>query len=378
MTEDHQESEVVSLAERRARIEQAAARARAQQQSESEPGPVPTPYVTYALIAINALVWLVMVGLGVDYYEPSGEALLQWGGNLGLETTNGQWWRLLSAMFLHAGLIHLGFNLYFMWVVGRACEQIFSPLPYAVIYLCTGLLASLVSVAWQPAIVSVGASGALFGIFGAFVGFTIRRRASLPEAFVTSIRRNALILVGINIAIGIAVPGIDLAAHIGGLLAGLGMGYLLSKLAEKPVSDARAARALKIKATGVSAAVALAILVGGALALPRWDNPLPTLREAGARYDEVVDAFRVAGDDRAAQIEVLEEVAIPAMDEILTELAELDSMPALASDKVERWTRHYELRREAFAVELDGLRAGDPELIAKAEDLHADALAALE
>ena len=379
---DQEPGEVVSLAERRARAQaQQAAEAHArqqQQQQAAEAGPMPTPYVTYALFGINALIWLIMVGLGVDYENPNPARLLAWGGNLGVVTTNGQWWRLLTAMFLHAGILHLGFNLYFMWIVGRACEQVFTPVPYAVVYVLSGLLASLVSCVFHPASVSVGASGALFGIFGAFVGFTIRRRASLPEAFVTSVRRNALFLIGINVVLGLRIEGIDLAAHIGGLVAGLGMGYLISKLAERSVKDAREAKAVKIKATGVTAVVALVILIVGALAMPRWDNHIPALREAGARYDGVVEAFREAGNEQQATIRVLEEVAIPAMDQTLAELGEFDALPGRAADEVARWTKHYELRREAFVLELDGLRNNDEVLIAEAEDLHADALAALE
>ena len=278
----HEEGEVVSLADKRARAQAAAAeaaRAQARQQARRD-GPAAKPWLTWTLIGINAAVWVVMVGLGVHAFEPSALALLQWGGNLGVFVGAGDWWRLLTAMFLHAGLFHLAFNLYFLWVIGRVCEQIFGPGAYALVYFGSGLLASLVSALWQPAVVSVGASGALFGVFGAFVAFTIRRRDMLPPEFVRSVRRNALILIGLNLVIGVAVPGIDLAAHIGGLVAGLGIGYSIAKLAEKPVANEQEARKLRIRAIGLTAAATIAVLVAGSFAVPRYASQIEAIESA--------------------------------------------------------------------------------------------------
>ena len=383
MTEPESEAEVVSLAERRARNQAAQAEARRRQataQTKVDPSELPPPRVTYVLFGLNVLVWIVMVGFGVDAREPGGTALVDWGGNLGILTSGGQWWRLLSAMFIHAGIFHLGFNLYFSWAVGRACEQIFGALAYAVIYLASGLVASMVSVAWQPAIVSVGASGALFGVFGAFMGFTIRRRGSLPPEFVTMVRRNALILIGLNVAIGLAIEGIDVAAHIGGLIAGLGLGYMIARLAERPVSTKAEALALRRKATGAAAASALVILVAGGLGLPRWDNPMPVFDAAQQRYNTIVDAYTAAGDDIDARAAVLEREAIPAIEVILADFDALDGrrVPELSRETADRLRRHYALRGQAFAKELEALRTGDAAAFAESEQLHADAIAALD
>ena len=381
MSEPESEAEIVSLAERRARRQTEDAEARRRQalaQAKVDPSELPPPRVTYVLLGLNLLVWLVMVGFGVDATDPVGMTLLDWGGNLGIRTSSGEWWRLLTAMFIHAGIWHLGFNLYFLWAVGRACEQIFGSLTYAVIYIASGLIASMVSVAWQPAIVSVGASGALFGVFGAFMGFTIRRRGTLPPEFVTMVWRNALILIGLNLAIAIAVPGIDVAAHIGGLLAGLGLGYAIARLAERPVATKAQAQALRVKATGAAAASALVVLIAGGLGLPRWDDPFPVLDGSQARYQAIAEAYVAAGDDLDARAELLEREAIPAIAEILAEFDTLDHLPKLARETVDRWRRHYELRGQAFAKELEGLRTNDEVALAEAEDLHADAVAALD
>jgi rhomboid protease GluP len=266
---DDEQGRVISFAEVQAEARAkaaAAARAQAQAQAQRPASEASKPWLTWTVIGLNAAIWLVMVGLGVDYYQPDAFTLFVWGGNLGNVTMDGQWWRLLTATFLHAGILHLAFNLYFAWVIGRLCEQIYGAGAYALVYLGSGLFASLVSVAWQPDVVSVGASGALFGVFGAFLGFTIRRRDMLPPEFVTSVRRNALILIGINVAIGLAVPGIDVAAHLGGLAGGLAIGYAIARLAEKPARTREEAKRNKLRAIGVVAGVTVLVLVGGAFA----------------------------------------------------------------------------------------------------------------
>ena len=270
MSDQDSDGRVISFAEAQAeaKARQAqAARAQARAQARRPSGEASKPWLTYAVIGLNAAVWLVMVGLGVDAFEPDGYTLLRWGGNLGIATIDGQWWRLLTATFLHAGILHLAFNLYFAWVIGRLCEQIYGPAAYALVYLGSGLFASLVSIAWQPMVVSVGASGALFGVFGAFLGFTIRRRDMLPPEFVSSVRRNALILIGINLALGLAVPGIDVAAHAGGLAGGLAIGYAIARLAEKPARTPEEARKIKVRAIGLVGAATAVILVAGCFAV---------------------------------------------------------------------------------------------------------------
>ncbi len=218
-------------------------------------------------MAVNIAIWLAMVVFyGIDPMNPSARQLFDWGGNFGLVTVHGEWWRLLTAMFLHAGLLHLAFNGYFLWAVGRVTEQVFGPTAFALIYVGSGLIASMISLLWRPDVVSVGASGALFGVFGGFLGFTLRRRELLPPDFVKQIYRNAAVLIGINVLIGLGVPNIDLAAHIGGLLAGVGIGWLLAKLAERPPRDPADRMAIRRRAIALTALATLAVLGVGVLA----------------------------------------------------------------------------------------------------------------
>jgi membrane associated rhomboid family serine protease len=379
VSEDESEGAVVSLAQRRARAEareREEARKRARQQARASSGERSKPWLTYAIIGLNALIWVAMVGTGVDGFEPAATALLEWGGNLGLLTGSGQWWRLLTAMFLHAGILHLAFNLYFAWVVGRVCEQIFGGAAYAVVYFGSGVIASLVSALWQPAVVSIGASGALFGVFGAFLAFTLRRRSVLPEEFVRSVRRNALVLIGVNLAIGIAIPGIDVVAHVAGLAAGFGIGYLIAALAEKPVENARQARAVRARAIGAALIATALVVAGGVFAMPRWDNPLPVFEDVGARHDELFERYD-ALELPADRIDMIENELLPFLREAEAALAELDRVPEQQRELVDVRVRYFQLRQQAFELELDGMRSNDAVVLAEAENLHARAIAEL-
>ncbi|PRP94723.1 Rhomboid protease GluP [Enhygromyxa salina] len=380
MSEQEFEGEVVSLAERRAQAQAREAEARRQQalqQARVEAGEEPKPWLTYVLIGLNVLVWVVMVSLGVDAYEPSGGIMVDYGALVGVLIVNGEWWRLLTAMFLHAGIFHIGFNMYFLWQVGRFCERLFGRPGYLTIYLGTGLLAGMVSAAWTPTIPSVGASGALFGLFGAFLGFTLRRRRSLPPEFVRMAKMNALILGVLSVVIAVMIPRIDLVAHVVGFVVGLGLGYLISKLAERPVKSKQEARALQLKVVAGVAAATAVVLVAGALGLPRWDDPYPKIEAAYDRYHAVELAYIAAGEDVERRIEVIEEQALPVMDQNQAELGAAMKLPARSRETVDQWTRHYDLRGQAFAKELEGLRNNDPRAISEAEALHAEAMAAL-
>jgi hypothetical protein len=266
--------------------------------------------------------------------------------------------------------------MYFAWVIGRVTEQIFGTAAYAVVYFGSGLLASLVSALWQPIIPSVGASGALFGVFGAFLAFTVRRRSVLPEDFVRSVRRNALVLIGVNLAIGFVIPGIDVVAHIGGLVAGFGVGYLIAALAEKPVKTPREAKLVRVRAVAAASLATTLVLVGGALAMPRWDDAATMIHEYDSRYAQLVERYSAA--ESPERIALIESEFLPLVREAELQLRELDRVPKGWREPVDAYIRYYELRQQAFELEIDALRNNDEIALAKAEDLHAEANATLE
>ena len=196
---------------------------------EYRPSPSRSPYaITIALIAINVLVFLAMGASGVSLTEPTPLDVARWGGDSGPLTVGAhQWWRLLTSCFLHFGIIHIAFNMFVLYQIGPFIETVFGRARYVVIYLCAGLFGSLVSVWIHPMAVGAGASGAIFGLYGALFGFLLIQRRSLNPAVTRSIAKSAGIFLLYNLVYGVMSRTTDLSAHFGGLVAGFLVGMAL-------------------------------------------------------------------------------------------------------------------------------------------------------
>jgi rhomboid protease GluP len=189
--------------------------------------------VTQAIFGINVAVFLGMVLSigGAMLSNPPGRALVDWGANYGPLTVSGQWWRLLTCVFLHGSLLHIAFNMWCLWDLGRLAESVYGHWTFAVVYLITGIGSSLASVAWNPGVLSVGASGAIFGIAGALIASFYLGEFSMPRAAMGGMLRSILVFVGYNLFFGAVIARTDNAAHIGGLVMGLILGALIAKVA---------------------------------------------------------------------------------------------------------------------------------------------------
>jgi rhomboid protease GluP len=187
------------------------------------------PYtITIALIAINVLVFLAMVASGISFTQPTTLDVFNWGGDFGPATIGAhQYWRLLTSCFLHFGIIHIGMNMYVLYLIGPFIETVFGRIRYLLIYFIAGLAGSVISVWIHPMAVGAGASGAIFGLYGAVFGFLLIRRRTLDPAATNSIAKSAGIFVLYNVVYGSISGPTDLSAHIGGLLAGFLAGMLL-------------------------------------------------------------------------------------------------------------------------------------------------------
>ena len=183
--------------------------------------PLPRPRsVTAALLAANIGVYVLELVLGLTG-RPDG--LLEAGAMVPILVAQGEWWRLFTAMFLHIGVMHLAFNALALYVFGSLVEQALGAARYLALYLVAGFAASSFSFALgSPFRAAAGASGAVFGLLGAWLVYNLRRRSlSLARANV----QGALMLIGLNVAIGFVLPGIDNLAHLGGLAAGVAAGF---------------------------------------------------------------------------------------------------------------------------------------------------------
>jgi rhomboid protease GluP len=179
-------------------------------------------FITPIIIDINFLVFILMVISGVSWFEPTIPQLIHWGANVRGITLEGQSWRLITNIFLHIGILHILLNMYALLYIGLILEPYLGKARFAAAYLFTGIIASLTSIYWHTETVSAGASGAIFGMYGVFL-------AMLTTNFIDkSLRKQLLTSIGIfvvyNLMNGLK-GGIDNAAHIGGLLSGLAIGY---------------------------------------------------------------------------------------------------------------------------------------------------------
>ena len=191
--------------------------------------------LTSAILGVLVAMYLWEVipeGAGALFRGPSDpRRLVELGGSIGyidvpglrIGIAAGQYWRLFTAMFLHANLIHLGLNAYALYLFGRTVESELGRLRFALIYLSSGLFASAVSYALSsPNGVAIGASGAIFGVFGAFFAYNFRRR---HQALAAARIQQMVMLLAINLFLGFSIQGIDWRAHVGGFVGGLAAGY---------------------------------------------------------------------------------------------------------------------------------------------------------
>jgi len=184
------------------------------------PLPLSRPRFTQILLAINVAIWLVMTAMGGS---TNTDTLIRFGAKVNDLIVQGQYWRLLTSIFLHAGIAHLGFNMYALYVLGLEVERVYGYKRFLVLYFVAGLFGSVLSFDFGARI-SVGASGAIFGLAAALMAFFARHR----EMFGRRGRQqllNIAFIIGINLFIGFSLPGIDNLGHLGGLAAGLVLGW---------------------------------------------------------------------------------------------------------------------------------------------------------
>jgi len=186
--------------------------------------PFARPVLTYVLLAVNAVYFGLETLLGGS---TAIRTLVQLGAQVNVLVAAGQYWRLVTAMFLHIGLAHLAFNMYALFSLGRDLEGFYGSLRFAAIYFISGIAGNVAYYAAGPNAVSAGASGAIFGLVGAEIAFLASNR-TLFGSFRRQRLLNLAFLVVINLAFGFQNRGINNLAHLGGLVSGLVLGFALT------------------------------------------------------------------------------------------------------------------------------------------------------
>ncbi len=273
--------------------------------------------VTHVLFGANVAVFVammvatVMAG-GAPSTDFSPGISMHFGANYGPFTLTGDWWRLVTYMFLHGGIFHIAMNMWCLWNLGTLCESLYGRWTYLAIYLLTGVAAGVASVAWNPGVWSVGASGALFGLTGALISSFYLGEFSFGGIAIKGTLTSLLFFAGFSLFFGAVFPGIDNAAHVGGLVSGLILGALIAAFA--PQEDALMRR------VSIFAVIGLAV-IASAMGVQRW-------RGAPLRMMRVSDEMTEKGPDRA--------------------IAQLSAIVRQNPNSVEA---HYALGREFFNIE---------------------------
>ena len=222
----------------------------------------PKTPVTYTLLGLCVFVY-VGTALGTNHLAGfDGPSLVELGSNFGPYTTDGDWWRLVTALFLHAGLIHLAFNMWALASFGPIVERLYGSVSYALIYSIAGVAGSLASVTSNPAVNSVGASGAIFGLLGALIAAQARNHGSIPASVLRPLRYSSLIFTGCALFAGLLSSEVDNAAHLAGVAAGFVLGLLLSR----PITGERLKRSAFFRRVGLAGFASILIVGVGVAA----------------------------------------------------------------------------------------------------------------
>lgn len=211
------------------------------------------PIVTQVLIAINAGIFLLQLmlggnlnGTGTWIYEKGvlvSSAIDSSGQLVGV--AEGEWWRLLTAAFLHYGPLHLGMNMLVLWLLGQGVEDYFGHARFALLYVVAGLAGSAGALLWSPNALTVGASGAIWGIMGAAIVLERRR--------IYVFGGQAMMLLVLNLGITFLIPGISRGGHIGGLIGGVLAALVLTSLRRSPGLATLAVGGIGVAAVAIAA-----------------------------------------------------------------------------------------------------------------------------
>lgn len=193
------------------------------------------PFMTYALIIIMVLIFIIM---SLDGGTTNSYNLVRFGAQFNPYIMAGEYWRLVTPMFLHIGFTHLFLNLFTIYLIGPYVEKIFGHLRFIIIFLLSGIVGNLASFAFSDS-VSAGASTAIFGLFGVFIMLS----ENFQNSIINNMARNFGLLIVLNLVSDLFMPQVNIVGHIGGLIGGILASYIVG-LPNNKISTAKKVIAL--------------------------------------------------------------------------------------------------------------------------------------
>jgi rhomboid protease GluP len=320
----------------------------------------PRVFVTPAIIVANVIVFALGLARGASIMSPTIDELIAGGANYGPLTTAGEWWRLLTSTFVHVGIIHIAMNMLVLAQIGPMVERLVGNVGFLLLYLATGVLASLTSLAWNPFIVSAGASGAVFGCYGIFLGILLRNRDSIPPAVRKRLLNGAAVFVLYNVVFGASIANIDQAAHFGGLASGLLAGLAVALPLVPEAAPRRLARSLTVSAVAAAAAV------GIAFAVPRtvdWKAEIGATGALETRLNGVLTAadtrVRAKEIDEKALAALIRRDVLPEWKAQRDRLAEIHGMRGQPRTVVDKVVRYMDAKARGWTLFAEALDTND-------------------
>lgn len=337
----------------------------------------PRVYMTRLLITLNVAVFVLMVLWGVSPQAPTAAELTAWGANFGPLTSSGQWWRLLTCMFLHFGFFHLLVNMWALQSAGEFVERLLGNVGFVVLYLVSGVMGSAVSLFFHPVQVSAGASGAIFGVFGALQGFTWRSHSQTPKVIYQRLRDSGISFLALNLAFGWLVPGIDLSAHIGGFVVGFLGGAILSQ----PLPDVTPAkRTVRNAGLGVIGVVALAVAITLAPRVPadqgRFVLAFEKLQSVEGRcvgtFNDAVQKLQRKEITPAEFAQTIQKQILPPWRALRQEFSDLQEAPPEFRRHLPLLKSYLQTREDAWQLTAQAALDDDPSLYEKVAQKNAE------
>ncbi len=323
----------------------------------------PSLWALYAVMALNVGVWMANLADGLDPMQPATADLFRWGASSATAVVrDGELWRLLTATVLHGGLLHLALNMYALWIGGTQVARWFGNGQFLLIYWGSALAGASLSLHFSAQqAVSVGASGAVFGVLGALLAGVLQQRERVPKAVVIQLLTSQGLFVMFSLGQGFTRDGIDNAAHVGGLLAGAAMGWLLVELV-----DLQAAPGARRRGQGMAvAAVGLAVAGLVWAAQPGVDHRqlfaeqgalrqvLPAYQSAEQALLADIRSHQAGNMTRAQLVDALQRVHMPAYQDVGERLARASD--TVSSDRLSHLLVLQSGWLEIMAMEVNGL-----------------------
>ncbi|NDK54839.1 rhomboid family intramembrane serine protease [Pontibacter sp. BT213] len=316
-------------------------------------------YITPILLNSNLFVFIVMLLLGISFIDPEAGQLFAVGGNYGPYTLSGQWWRLFTSTFIHAGIIHLALNMFALVSVGQQLEQLIGRIPFLIAYILCGLSGSLLSIWWDGTRVGVGASGAIFGMFGLLLTLmALEQKLTWQEK--KAMLANLGFVIGINLLFGMK-GGIDNAAHAGGLIAGIILGAVLMWR-----SGRRITQNYSLVGNYLTAGAGLIVVVLIYVLLPfkgqlRYLYTSDQFAQNEEQAMQVLYKLSEVGDEaKAAEFVPQLEAGIQLWDESETMLETIDDVQGKDKDRVLVLLDYVRLRKVSYQMLRDDLKHNRP------------------